>query len=183
MVQINLSKLSQVIGVSRPTIHSYYEILYDCLVAERFDPFIPTSSSRRQLAKSSKFILFDLGVRRLAAKEGRHLSRETMGKLFEQFVGLELRRLLRLMHTDGQITFWRDLNGPEVDWVVQYDTVTLPIEVKYTATPTRSDAKHLRLFMRDYAVPKGVIVCQTPYAYELEPGITALPWSDLATLL
>jgi predicted AAA+ superfamily ATPase len=55
--------------VAHTTIASYYQILEDCLVAERIDPLLKTKT-RRQLIKASKYVFFDLGLRRLAAKEG-----------------------------------------------------------------------------------------------------------------
>ena len=78
---VNLRKLSQEIVVSHTTINSYYQILEDCLVAERIEP-ITRSKTRKKLTKSQKYLLFDLGVRRLAAREGRGLPRDVFGRLF-----------------------------------------------------------------------------------------------------
>ena len=64
----NFSRVAADVGVSPHTIQSYCEILVDCLVAERVDP-ISRSATRKKLTKSSRFLLFDLGVRRLSAGE------------------------------------------------------------------------------------------------------------------
>lgn len=55
---INFSKLSQEIGVAHTTIISYYQILEDCLVAEKIMPFSETKAHRK-LVKSPKFLFFD----------------------------------------------------------------------------------------------------------------------------
>ena len=47
--------------------------------------------------------------------------------LFEQFVGLELIRAARLASPERQVRFWRDPDGPEVDWVVVAGDKLLPI--------------------------------------------------------
>ena len=86
---INLRSLSQEIGVAHTTIGAYYQSLEDCLIAERIEP-LTQSKTRKKLTKSEKYLFFDLGVRRVAAKEGTKLPRDTMGKIFEQFIGLEL---------------------------------------------------------------------------------------------
>src|SRR3989338_188724 len=77
---INLRKLSQEIGVAHTTIGAYYQILEDCMIAERIEP-LTQSKTRKKLTKSGKFLFFDLGVRRLAAREGTRLSRDAMGKI------------------------------------------------------------------------------------------------------
>ena len=88
---INVQKLSQELGVSRITIQNYFEILEDCLVAEKIEPYFNSKNNVRQrLSKASKYLLFDLGIRRVSAKEGTQLPFKVIGHLFEQFIGLEL---------------------------------------------------------------------------------------------
>jgi predicted AAA+ superfamily ATPase len=57
-----------------------------------------------------------------------------MGELFEQFVGLEIIRLARRRGRGWRLRFWRDPDGPEVDWVVEGSDRLLPVEVKWSAT-------------------------------------------------
>lgn len=176
---INLNKLSQEIGVSRHTIENYYEILSDCLVIERVEP-ISNSKTRKKLLKSQKFLLFDLGVRRIAAKEGRNLPTSYLGLLFEQFVGLELIRMAKNKPPGISIRYWRDPDGPEVDWVVEKQNIYVPIVVKWTDAPTLKDARHLETFLSEYDQTKtGFIICQTPKKMKLTDNIYALPWQQL----
>jgi predicted AAA+ superfamily ATPase len=176
---INLRKLSQEIGVSHTTIGAYYQILEDCLIAERIEP-LTQSKTRKKLTKSEKYLFFDLGVRRLAAHEGIKLPRDTMGMLFEQFVGLEL---LRSVHTKGRgakIRFWRDPDGPEVDWVVDEDGIYIPLEVKLTENPAPSDIRHLEVFLREYKSAKaGFLLCRVPRKAKLSEKVFALPWQSI----
>lgn len=174
----NYSKISQDIGVSAVSIRAYYEILCDCLVAEQVDP-LTRSASRKKLTKASRYLLFDLGVRRLAAGEGRRLHPMRLGDLFEQFVGLELIRFCRIHAPGGRLRFWRDPDGPEVDWVLDHDGVYLPIEVKLTDRPTERDAKHLFVFMQEYGAKRGLVVCTAPRPIKLARNITAVPWQNL----
>lgn len=176
---VNLRKLSQEIGVSHTTIAAYYQILEDCLIAERIEP-LTQSKTRKKLTKSEKYLFFDLGVRRLAAHEGTRLPRDTMGLLFEQFIGLEL---LRSVHTKGRgakIRFWRDPDGPEVDWVVDEQDVYTPLEVKLTGNPALSDIRHLEVFLSEYKSAKaGFLICQVPRKTKLSEKVFALPWQSI----
>lgn len=173
---VNLRKLSQEIGVSHTTIGTYYRILEDCLIAERVEP-LTRSATRKKLTKSEKYLFFDLGVRRLAAREGAKLSRDTMGRLFEQFIGLELIRCAHATRRALAIRFWRDPDGPEVDWVIDDEGTYTPIEVKWTDSPQGSDARSLDTFLAEYPSAKaGYVVCRVPRRVQLSRRVTAIPW-------
>ncbi len=180
---VSFRALGQELGISHTTIGGYYEILEDCLVAERVDP-LTRSRTRKKLTKSSRWLLFDLGVRRLCAGEGRRLPRERLGVLFEQFVGLELIRLARQATPTTRLLFWRDPDGPEVDWLVEREGVMVPVEAKLTKTPDARDVRHVEVFLREYPdAPRGYLICRTPRRVRLSDRITALPWQELATVL
>jgi hypothetical protein len=52
--------------------------------------------------------------------------------------------------------------------------------VKWTETPTTSDAKHVQTFLNEYPqAKKGFIVCRAPHAMKLSKNIIALPWQAL----
>jgi predicted AAA+ superfamily ATPase len=176
---MNFDKISQDVGVARTTISSYYQILEDCLIAERIQPYTE-SCTRKKLVKSSKYLFFDLGLRRLAAEEHAILPENYLGSLFEQFIGLELIRWSRLQDSKISVHFWRDTAGPEVDWLLKWRDCLLPIEVKWTETPTFRDAKHLSLFLRDYPqAKKGFIICRVSTPQVLGEGIEAISWQHL----
>lgn len=176
----NFTKIASDVGVSAATVRGYYEILVDCLVAERIDPIIQ-SATRKKLTRSSRYLLFDLGVRRLAAGEGDRLGPERLGELFEQMVALEIIRACRLRAPTARLRFWRDADGPEVDWVVEHEGRLVPVEVKWSDRPSLSDARHLRVFLAEHrAARSGFIVCRCPRPLGLDADITAIPWETLA---
>lgn len=171
----NFRALSQEIGIAHTTIQSYYRILEDCLIVERIEP-LTRSKTRRKLTKSPKYLFFDLGVRRIAAKESMELKPDAWGQLLEQYVGLELIRIARQQSERFDVHFWRDPDGPEVDWVIRKEKELIPIEVKWTDHPRIEDARHLQTFMREYPeTKKAFVVCRTPRAYALAKNITAIP--------
>jgi len=178
---INWRKLSQEIGVSHVTIGSYFQILEDCLILERVEP-LTQSPTRKKLTRTNKYLLFDLGVRRLAAQEGRRLPLESWGRLLEQWVGLELLRSMR--QTSGHLRFWRDPDGPEVDWVIETEGRLIPIEVKWTQSPSAKDARHLQTFLKEYPeAEQALIICRTPHTLKLGAQIRAIPWQDIGSII
>jgi len=180
---VNFRALSQEIGISHTTIMAYFEILKDCLIAEFIEP-ITKSATRKKLTKANKFLLFDLGVRRICAEEGINLSRTRLGEIFEQYIGLELIRMAHLQTPIAKIRFWRDPDGPEVDWVIEKNNEYIPIEVKYSSTPKAKDVKHLRVFLDEYPEAKqAYLICQTPRKIKLADKIYAWPWQELDTII
>jgi len=179
----NFNNISRDIGVAQTTIAAYYQILEDCLIMRRIEPFLKAGSTRRRLAKAAKYLFFDLGVRRVAAYEGSKANSTTMGHWFEQFVGLELLHLANNQEKRIILNFWRDLEGREVDWVLSYQDKIIPIEVKWTQDPSIKDARHLKTFLQDYDIKQGYIVCRCTKPRKLDEQITALPWQDLSRIL
>ncbi len=180
---VNFSKLAQEIGVAHTTIASYYRLLEDCLIVEKIEPFLKTKT-RRKLSKTPKYIFFDLGVRRIAAHENINPPQKHKGYLFEQWVGLEIIRMMRSQPGKAKLHYWRDHSGAEVDWVIDKNDDLTPIEVKWTENPTLADAKHLLLFLDEYSEAKaGFIICRIPRAMKLNNHIYALPWQDIASVL
>jgi predicted AAA+ superfamily ATPase len=180
---INLRRLSQEIGVAHTTIGDYYQVLEDCLIAERVEPYT-RSSVRKKLTRSPRILFFDLGVRRLAANEGRRPPKEKLGEWFEQWVGLELIRMTRGRTARSPLRFWRDPDGPEVDWVLDMEDSLIPIECKWSEAPTPAHAKHLTVFLNEYAKAKhGYVICRTPRRYALTDRVEAIPWQQLPDLV
>ncbi|MBF0595751.1 MAG: ATP-binding protein [Candidatus Omnitrophica bacterium] len=180
---VNAKKLSQEIGIAHTTVAGYYDILQDCLIAERIDPLIK-SNTRKKLTRSPKYLFFDLGVRRLAAREGVRPTRETWGHWFEQFIGLELLRCSRAQQRRIRLHFWRDPDGPEIDWILDEEGRYLPIEVKWTDSPTSADARHLETFLKEYPQASGAtVVCRCPRKMRLSENVMAIPWQDVDSLV
>lgn len=178
----NFQNISNEIGVSSPTISGYYQILVDCLIAERIEP-LTHSLTRKRLIRTPKFILYDLGVRRLAAREGLSFPEKYMGSLFEQWVGLELIHMVRTFPDRSQVMFWKDANGLEVDWIVERNEKYIPIEVKWTKNPDPDDAKNLKVFLREYPnVEKAYVVCRVDRRQKLGDRIFAIPWKEIGSI-
>lgn len=179
---ISFNSISQEIGAAHTTVSSYFEILEDCLVVERIDP-ITASSTRKKLMKSSKYVFFDHGVRRFAAQEGSQLGRERLGELFESFIGIELVRQTRGLALT-RVQYWRDADGPEVDWVLKTKQSYIPIETKLRENVGAKDTKRLTTFMNEYPCPHGsFVVCNTPLRFKVSDRITAIPWRELETIV
>ena len=180
---INYSAIANLCGVSSVTVQAYYEVLVDCLICDRIIPFTE-SVKRARLTRSPRYLFFDLGVRRIAANEGEALGLTAEGRIFEQFVGTHLLRLIRSRQIRADLLFWKDPAGPEVDFVLKKGSKLIPIEVKLTASPRPADAKHLFTFRSEYGhTQTAYVICQTEERQKLGDGVVAIHWRDMAEVL
>lgn len=179
---VSYSKIASEVGLTHVTVKSYYQILVDTLLAERIEP-ITESATRKKLLKSPRFVFFDLGVRRWAAREGYPIAPERKGLLFEQFVGLEIIKLLRISKSMAQLCYWQDPQSAEVDWVIRKNNSMIPIEVKLKSMPDPGDIRHLKTFIAEYDCPHGgFVICDCRNPFELAKGISAWPWKKIPEL-
>lgn len=175
----NFSEISKELGPTIPTIQNYYKMLEDTLIVDRIDPYLK-NASRKKLTKSSKYLFFDLGVRRVAAGESQTFLPDRKGDLFEHLVGNEILKWIRSHAYDVKLFFWRDPDGPEVDWIIQHENRLLPIEVKLKSSPKESEAKHLFTFMNEYPAAKSAwIVCSSENSYLLNKSVKVVPFNQM----
>ncbi len=180
--QINFTKLANDVGIADTTIANYYQILEDCLIANRIEP-ITKSYSKRRLTKSAKVLFFDSGIRRSCAKEGTNLPERHLGHLFEAFVGNELIAISQNQIQTTQVRYWRDSKGAEIDFVLESNGEYTPIEVKWSDSPSQKDARHLVKFLEEYPnAHRAFIVCRTPTDYELTKDIRVISWQTLESI-
>ena len=174
---LNYANISQEAGIAQPTVKGYYQLLEDMFVGIRVAAY--SRSPRKNLLSTSKFLLFDLGVRHAAA--GLNPSLDTVqanpGPIFEQWVGIELWQRLQYLGA-GKLYHQRSRDGAEVDFIVEHGGRLTPLEVKWTENPTLHDARHLLPFLAENqpAAEHGYVICRCPRPLQLHDKITALPW-------
>lgn len=178
----NYSNLSKETGVKLSTIKNYFEILEDTLITYSIPPF--KKASRKQILSTPKYIFFDLGIRNATCSIPFKTSilKELGGKLFEQFIILELIKRIKYAHPTWKYYFWRTNHGIEVDFIIQTDDEIIPIEIKYTDTPQPKHIKHLQIFLEEYKhlkVKRGFLVGNFSTPQKLTQNIYAIPWYEV----
>lgn len=174
---LNYASISQETGISIPTVKNYYQLLEDMFVGFTVPAF--TRSPRKNLLSTPRFFLFDPGVRHAAARlsSSPETVRANPGPVFEQWVGIELWKRLQYLGA-GKLHYQRSRDGAEVDFIVERGDTLIPIEVKWTEHPSRTDTRHLRQFMKEHPTQaqQGFVICRCPRPMELEERVVALPW-------
>jgi predicted AAA+ superfamily ATPase len=174
---VNYARIAKDAAVSAPTVKSHYRLLEEMFVGFQVPAF--SGSPRKHVLSTPRFYLFDLGVRHAAA--GLVPSRDTVlanpGPLLEQWVGIELRKRLAYLGK-GRLSYFRTKAGVEVDFIVEHGKRLIPIEVKWTDSPSHADARSLLSFVADHprSVARGYVVCRCDRPREIAPNVLAIPW-------
>jgi len=140
----NAADLAGPLGLSRPTVVTYTEVLERLFILEKLPAWHQNPATR--LIKAPKLHCVDSGLAAtligLKADAGR---RPEFGPLLEGFVYGELRRLAAAGDDEVKFYHYRDKDGVEVDLVLETpDRRLWGIEVKAAASIHPSDFKGLR---------------------------------------
>lgn len=173
---VNYAAISREAGISQPTVKAHYQLLEDLFIGVSVPAW--SGSARKKLLSTPRFYFFDTGVRHAAAGlvPGRDAVAANPGPAFEAWVAMEVWK--RLQYTGGRLHHFRSRDGAEIDLVVERERELVPIEVKWTEHPDRTDARHLLRFLAEEPVraKRGWIVCRCERPMEIADGVTAIPW-------
>ena len=178
---VNLTRISQASGVALSTIRGFYAVLEDTLLGFSLPPFARSTTAR--IFKTPKFFFFDLGVRNALARLPlvKGILTTQAGQLFEHWVACELAARAAYLGRGYRLSFWRSLEGAEVDFVVETPREVIPLEVKYTTNPRPAEARGLERFIATHPglCRRGFLVCRAERREQLTAHVTALPWQEL----
>ena len=176
---VNYTKLAGVVGVAVNTLRKFYRVLTNTHTGIQIDAF---GRSRKRVLQSPRFLIFDMGVRNLLTDlpVNDSLIRHDAGHLFEQWVMTELAYRCRCHGRDYRLSTWQTATGAEVDAVIETPSEAIPVEIKWTESPSPRDARHLETFLDTHAdmAQRGYIVCRCPRTQQITDRVKALPWNE-----
>jgi len=180
---LNFKRIATDIGVDWATVRNYFEILEDTLVGFMLPAY--DRSLRKQQLKSSKFYLFDVGVKR-ALDHSLDLMPTTgqqIGPLFEQHVICEVHRLNAYQQKDYQLYHLATQSGLEVDLVLERPGLKPAlIEIKSTTQVQDHHLRHLNAVIDSHPEYEAYCFCREPHASRVGK-INVLPWQDGITAI
>ncbi|MBI3541130.1 MAG: ATP-binding protein [Deltaproteobacteria bacterium] len=167
---INFTEIANDAQVPRTTIHEYFQILKDTLIAFELPAWGKTI--KRKPISTSKFYFFDTGVvRHLQHRSLIHPRSPEFGDAFEAFIGQELRAFVDYTHQEG-LHYWRSTSGFEVDFIL---TDSVAIEVKGKSILRDDDLKGLKALKEEKKCKTHILVNLGEHPSTIN-GIQVLPW-------
>ena len=161
--KLDYTKLSQVIGVSRPTLTEYLEFLEKTYVIFRLPAY---ASADKATALGRKLYFCDNGIASVLAQPGE-------GAFFENAIFNQLAGYCDLLPAKAALAYLTKGREYAVDFVLTpSDGQSIALEVKYH--PVATDDKKLKRIAQQYGFAQSLIIGRYP-----TPGFDNLLWGGL----
>jgi hypothetical protein len=179
---LSLSSLAGDCGVSVGTAKAWLSVLEASFVIFLLPPHHESFNKRLIKAPKLHFVdvgllAFLLGIRSPAELE-IHARR---GNLFECFVAAELLKAKHHAGAGGELYFWRDKSGHELDLLVEAGPRRIPIEVKSGQTVQPDFFRSLDYWRRLSKTAERGHLIHAGDTRQVRAEHTVHPWTDLAS--
>ncbi|MCX7726563.1 MAG: AAA family ATPase [Chitinispirillaceae bacterium] len=174
---INYSKLSSDAMVALSTVHEYFEILKDTLIA--FEVTAWKKTVKRKPISTSKFYFFDTGVVRVLQNRSiLNIGTPEFGFAFEHWICHELKCFLDYKNLQG-LNYWRSQSGYEVDFIL---CDKIAIEVKAKNFVTERDLSSLKALAEEVRLSFYLVISMDKNPRKIE-NILILPYNTFLEML
>ena len=179
---LDLSDLSRDLGIAVNTVKAWLSVLEATYQVIVLRPYFANVGKR--LVKTPKIYFTDVGTLCYLAglMDPEHAASGPMGgAILETAAVSEIYKTLIHSSLDPRTYFWRTSAGTEVDIVVEFERLLVPIEVKLSSTPRPAMASSLKTFQEDFgerAAP-GYVIHTGDIRLPLGLGVIALPFTEL----
>lgn len=147
---LSYKELSNASNFKYREVLTHLEILENTFIIDLLRPFY--KNPRTELVKTPKVYFTDTGFRNYLLADFKEFGkRNDKGELVENFVFSQLQRKKL-----GKINFWRTKSKAEVDFVLQTRGEVIPVEAKYSSSP--SVGKSFHSFIEKFSPKKGYIL-------------------------
>jgi predicted AAA+ superfamily ATPase len=141
---ISYENITTYFGVSFQTLKKCLDAMEKSYITTRIHPY--HTNKLKELSKKPKIYFIDTGLRNNILKS---YPTEVEGKVFENYV------LTELLKHGLQVRYWRTKNKAEVDFVIEKERTTIPVEVKIKADKA---GRGIKSFIKAYKPEKAFLV-------------------------
>ncbi len=178
---LNLSSLAADCGITQPTARRWLGVLEASYLVVRVPAY--RSSRRKRLVKAPRLYFLDTGLlcHLLRIETPQALEqRAERGAVFEAFVVSELHKAYLHAGRASTLHHWRDIQGHEVDLILETSRGPLAVEIKSGATVAADFFRGLRRWRQTLGEPSApaALVYGGTERYFREQ-VAVHPWHDL----
>ncbi len=166
---VNYSNIARDCGVDSKTVKEYYQILIDTLIGYYIDP-LNKRNTRERLSHKPKFYLFDIGLSNYLARRNYEVIKGfEAGKVFEQFILMELMAYKSIRQQDFKLNYWKKRGTElEVDFIINEGETA--IEVKISEQVDKDDYRGLLSYHEEYPESRLILVSRDSQARTVSIG-------------
>lgn len=175
---LNASKFASSMGLSAPTIRSYFDIMEQTYVIRTLQPYY--KNTKKRLVKAPKIYVRDCGILHqiLQIKSFNDLlSNPIIGNSWESLVIENVCSIAR----NAQCYFYRSATGEEMDLVLQYRDKLIAIECKSSTAPSVTEGFWKSI---DFLNPSHTyVVAPIESSYPLAENVTVCNLSEIMNIV
>lgn len=179
--QLVYSDLARDADISPKTAAAWISILQTSGIVELLEPYHVNTTKR--LAKTSKLYFMDTGLCCWLAgwdNAAQLMNSGYAGAILETWVYGQLVRSFANAGVRPQLTYYRDRNGAEVDFLLEKNGCLYPMEVKRSSSPSTDDLRWIKHIPpgRNELRP-GIVFCTADSYIPMPFGAAGFPISAL----
>jgi len=135
--EVSIAELASSLGLGRDTVDRYIDVLEKAFVVFRQRGY--SRNLRKEVTKMDKIFFHDVGIRNMVIGNlAEPALRDDTGRLWENFLTAERRKILDYSHSYALSWFWRLRTGAELDYVEERDGQLGGYEFKYGVKSPRA---------------------------------------------
>ena len=176
---LNLSSLANDCGITHNTARAWFSVLEASYLVFALPPYYQNFNKR--LVKTPKIYFFDTGLAAwlLGIQNPEQLSIHPMrGALFEALIVAELIKDRYNQGIAGNLYFWRDNTGNEIDVIIEAGGKMMPLEIKSGQTVTPDFFTGLQKWLKLSGSEKGWLVYGGRQP-QTRQNVEVVPWQLL----
>ncbi|MGD9492920.1 MAG: ATP-binding protein [Bacteroidales bacterium] len=177
---LNMSSLSNDVGVDVKTIGSWISVLETSFIVFRLRPYHENFNKR--VVKMPKLYFFDTGLAcsLLGIETETQLATHPLrGSLFENAVVLDFLKRRYNAGKENNLFFWRDNTGNEIDLLLVNSDKKTPVEIKSSQTISGDFFKGIQFWNKISDSEGGYIVYGGDTMQKRSNGISAVPFHEM----
>ena len=179
----NKNALQRECGLDNKTFDIYFNVLEHTYQVQRLKPFFKNELKR--LIKTPKVYTTDTGVLshllQITTKEEYEAS-HYKGDILETFVYDELLKAKTYATTNAQLYYYRTSDKKEIDFILEFSSKVVAIEVKASKSVSKSDFKHI--YHLAHEIPKefdkGIVLYNGDTIIKIDENMYAIPFGFIA---
>jgi predicted AAA+ superfamily ATPase len=178
---LNGSDLARDVDIDHKTAKKWLSVLEQSGLVFLLPPYFSNLSKR--LVKAPKIYFLDTGLAAYLTQwpTAESLEASAMsGAFFETYVISELLKSYWHHGKEAHFYYYRDTDQQEVDLLIDAGQLLYPIEIKKTATPSRTAPKTFPMLAKlGRSIGQGAVICMVESAVPLSRTVTAIPVFNL----
>lgn len=180
---LNMSSIAKELGVEHKTLDAWLSVLERSYILYRLPPYF--NNFNKRLIKSSKIYFYDTGIvcHLLGIRSVEGLQKSNYyGPIFENFIVSEIIKNRKNKEQFGEVYFYRDSTGNEVDVLIENEGNLLPIEIKSAVKIQKEHHKNLKWFQKVFRQEGGILLYAGEENESFPNEIEQLSWTNVKDL-